>query len=675
MDNEQTELFPPSSVGLPESACPNSDVVPVVDGGDASATGRKKTMGESRLIKGSRWILLPLPHRDKSDVLIGYKYIRTDLVKLLKSLPLYNPFLEAGKEYYFDSKFASDVIIPFIIQNCKFPEGKDTGKPFIPERWQWAIYLNAYCWKDRVTGFRRYTEVFIYVPRKNGKTTAFGAVPSVIALFLDEEKRSQNFCCAADIEQATLNFRHASYMVENNPEFMNRLKQGRVRTSVRLMEHVDGATLKVLSSISETKHGLSPCYVGVDEVHAHKDGELIDVMMTGTAGRDQPQTWYTTTADFDRPSVCNELYARAKSVALGTASDPNLFPVIYEADSADPFDSEDTWRKANPNYGISVRAAYFKREVAKAKNSPAILGRFLRLHLNIRTAVETSWIYPTTWSAVNPFFLPENLLPVDVIMDWMHKHRIWFSVAREQDFFTNNFYRVCIEQFRYWYTWLIPTMESLKGSVCWGGYDNTNVKDLAAFTFWFPEERIMLPWAWVPAVSIYERSAADSIPYAIWYAAGIIQNTPLTTINEADILTTLLGESDNWEGGLIWQFPSFKGVAFDRWSANFISSSLSSNGIKTIKYPQGFNGMNEPCKKIVSWLEQKQFFHGANPLMAWQIGNTQIKTHPTGTIRPCKNSSSDKIDSVVSLCMAIGADLVADKNGVISSIPGLEDET
>lgn len=628
---------------------------------------------EAASVRGKVWILLPLPHRDRHENLIGYRWVRTDIIELLQLLPNYDPFLEANADdgYYFDTAHCTDLIIPWIIENCIYPEGRDAGKPFIPERWQWAVYLNMYGWFSKKTNYRRYQEVFIYVPRKNGKTTAFGAVPALVALYIGRENRAQHYCCAADTEQAALNFRHAAYMVEHNPEMLNRLKGNKVRHGTKFMEHNDGSSLKVLSSIAETKHGTSPCYVGIDEVHAHKTSDLIDTMITGMGARDEPQAVYTTTADFDRPSVCNDLYARAKAVCEGRQSDPTLLPVIYEASKDDPWDSESTWRKANPNYGISIRETFLRKEARIARSNPKLQGRFQRLYLNIRTAVETAWIYPSTWSACNPVIDPAKLLSTEQIMDWMKERKFWFSCAREQDFTTNNLYYNSISAYREWYSWLIPQFESLREEICYAAYDNSSVKDIASLSLFFPDKQINLPWFWVPAESIHERSANDGIPYSQWYAAGLIQNTPLTTIHEPDILTTMLGPAEDWEAGLLHQFPCLRMVAFDRWSANFIAGAVSQNGIKITKYSQGFQGMNEPCKKVVSWLEQKTFQHGANPVLKWMIGNCMAEEHPSGMIRPSRKSSSDKIDGIVSMCMAIGTSIFGDTTEIIKDLPGL----
>jgi len=266
----------------------------------------------SSYISGNQKIKVPDPIYE-FDKMIGWKWIELNTCDFLRGIPGYDPFVTA-KDYYFDCA-EWDRIIAFVVNECCFPEGELTGLPYIPERWQSSIYANLFCWKHKDTNLRRYRECFIYVPRKNSKTSSFGAIISLIMFFVDKEKRSQNYCCAADVEQASNNFRHCQYMIENNPKLISRLREKRVFRSTRSFEHTDGAIYKVLSSIADTKHGLSPNFVYVDEVHAHPNSELIDVMLTGTAARTQPLVLYTTTADYDRPSVCNSLYDKAKNIA------------------------------------------------------------------------------------------------------------------------------------------------------------------------------------------------------------------------------------------------------------------------------------------------------------------------------------------------------------------------
>lgn len=608
---------------------------------------------------------LPLPVREKGKI-IGAQWVKTNLVDLLNMIPDYSPFTNA-EEYYFDI-LEYERFINFVVNECVYPEGEVAGLPFIPEKWQWAVFLNIFCWKSKATNRRRYREAFILVPRKNGKTSAFGVIPTLYMMFCDPEQRSQNFCCAAEIEQASVNFRHVSFNIERNQKLIGRLLNNRVQRSTRSFETKSGNTFKVLSSVADTKHGLSPNFVYIDEVHAHKDGDLIDVMVTGTAARPQPLIIYTTTADFDRPSVCNDIHIRAKKIALGQVIDNSFLPVIYEADVDDDFKDEVVWKKANPNYGISIYPEYFKRQIQICESSPTNLNRFLRLHLNIRTRTETVWIPSWVWANGNS--QETSLLSVDDIKNKLYEFRFWHSIAKTPEF-KKSTVDVFIAEHIEWYTWYFRKLEELRYSPCWGGYDNSSASDIASFVLFFPEERCIIPWFWVPAESIDRRSREERVPYDRWFRSGLINNTPMARISEIDISNTLVG-GENGGTGVASYFNSIHNVAFDRWGSNFIYEILYNYGIKAEGYPQSFAGMNEPCRKLETMITNKELFHGGNPVLQWMINNAMAIKNNANQMRIDKKNSTDKVDGIVATLMAIGGYIYTDSN-TIQSIPGLAD--
>jgi len=627
--------------------------------------GRPKKRPESKYFPGKIWIRIPFPVRDDEHHLVGYRWKKTDLISLLKEIPAgYSPFTEA-EGYIFDSDEA-EIIVHFIINECVFPEGELTGRPFVPEKWQWAIYLNTYGWfEEKNPKVRRFNEVFILTPRKNGKTTAFGAIPSLIALFVDPEQRSQNFCCAADVEQAALNFRHASYMVEQNKKLLNRLTGGKIRYGSRYMEHNNGRTMKVLSSVAETKHGLSPNYVGVDEVHAHSNSELIDVMVTGTASRLNPLVMYTTTADYNRPSICNELYKRAKSICDGLQSDPSFLPIIYEAQPTDDWESPKIWKKSNPNFGISVNEKYFKKTIRQVKNSPKLLNRFLRLHLNIRTAVETSWIFPHIWGATNPVFPTSELLTPEDIRVEMENRSSWFSVV-DTEVWASTSVDIHLSHHAQYFTWFFNKLTELQDSPCFAAYDNAAVSDIASLALFFPNTKDLLSFNWVPSESIEQRSQQEHIPYQNWFNCGLINNSPQSSIDEDHIVEALVGKE-----GILHHFDDVRVVAFDAWGSTNISNNVTDAGHICRRYPQSYAGMNQPCKTMESWLLQEQLHHGGHPVLAWKIGNTMLTQDNNDRVRPSRKDSTDKIDGIVSSLMAIGA-WMYDEDTLIDTLAGLE---
>jgi len=626
-----------------------------------------ETVPQSSFIHGNKKIRIPKTIYENSK-LVGWEWTTIDAVKLLKQIPLYDPFVSA-EGYYFDTE-EWERVISFIVNECCYPEAENTGRPFVPEEWQCSIYANMFCWKQEGTEYRRYREVFIYVPRKNGKTTAFGAVISLIMFFIDKEKRAQNFCCAADVEQASNNFRHCQYMIENNPRLIGRLREKRVYKSTRSFEHTDGSFYKVLSSVADTKHGLSPNFVYVDEVHAHSSSELIDVMKTGTAARRQPLIVYTTTADYDRPSVCNALYEKAKSIATGKQWEPTFLPVLYEADAVDDFRSPAIWKKANPNYGKSITDQYFAELVRSAQNNPTELNRFLRLHLNVRTKTETAWIPPHVWALGNAS--PDTpLLSITAIKEWMNEHQTWNNIAADLKFTNSSSVDVYIARYQLYWSWFIKQCIELRDEECYAGFDNSKVEDLASFALWFPTRGVILNWNWCPAKSIYQRAQEQNLPYNIWYESGLVNATKTEAIDEAAILDAMLGSADHDFPGIIPYFRGCRELCFDRFGSYNIYNTVKNFGYAARVYPQNFAGMNEPCRQLEAKAIDKQLFHGGNPVLDWMIGNVVIVQNRDGQIRPDKSKSTNKIDGVVSSLIAVGSWLYPEVQ-TITEIRGLK---
>src|SRR5262245_48677857 len=121
--------------------------------------------------------------------------------------------------------------------------------------------------KGRVV--RRFRELLLYVPRKNGKTPLAAAI-GLYLFFCDGEKGQQGCIAALDREQAALLFRQMSGMVDSNPMLSSRCTTyggnapaGQSRSFVK-----DGSSfLKIISGDGGGKHGGNPHVVIIDELH------------------------------------------------------------------------------------------------------------------------------------------------------------------------------------------------------------------------------------------------------------------------------------------------------------------------------------------------------------------------------------------------------------------------
>src|SRR2546430_11827676 len=123
-----------------------------------------------------------------------------------------------------------------------------------------------------------------------------------------------------------------------------------------------GAVWRVLSG-HPRQSGLNASGLIYDEVHEAADRKLWDILKTSMIARRQPMTWAATTAGFDETTICYELHETARKVRDGVFDLPTLLPVIFEADEKkEDWTSEETWRKCNPMYGISVKAEALRED-------------------------------------------------------------------------------------------------------------------------------------------------------------------------------------------------------------------------------------------------------------------------------------------------------------------------
>jgi phage terminase large subunit-like protein len=310
--------------------------------------------------------------------------------------------------YYFDEDVAQAVcdFFPTYLTHDQSTTGVEAGSPFYLEDWEKRFVGNLFGWKRKSDGYRRFNEGFLYIPKKNGKTPIVAGI-GLLLLTADGEDGAEVYTAAGDRDQARLIFDFAEHSIRGNPTLNDHLE---VYTGYKSMKYAPTQSyLKVLSSEVKTKHGPKPHGIIIDELHVQDTWDLVDTLLRGTASRRQPLVLYCTTADYDRESPCNEMLERAKNVRDGVIDDPHLFPVIYGASEEDDWTAPETWRKANPNLGVTVSEDYLDREVKKAQNSKSKESSFKRLHLNIQTKLQQKWLELSEWDASGRDIKPEQL--------------------------------------------------------------------------------------------------------------------------------------------------------------------------------------------------------------------------------------------------------------------------
>ncbi|MCK4784003.1 MAG: terminase large subunit [Desulfobacteraceae bacterium] len=533
--------------------------------------------------------------------------------KLLCRLPGYDPFRDAG-DCWFEQETAQ-YYIDFIETCCTHIEGELAGSPFFLETWEKAIIANLFGWQ-RIDIYgrqvRRFREALVYVPRKNGKTPLAATIVNAVFFLETEEVAQQNHCAAGERDQAGLLFRHILGMIKRCEEMDEQVTDYKATKTILRNDEADPSYIKVLSKESETKHGGNPHITVVDELHVQTDRRLVDALSTAMASKNraQPLMLYLTTADLDRPSICNEKYDYAKAILDGTIEDNTFLPVIYEATDKDDWISELTWARVNPNLGVSVSLEFMRTECKKARKIPAYENTFKRLHLNMRTEQEDRWIQIELWDENDAMFDPENL----------------------------------------------------NGEICYASIDMSSKWDVTASGRLFPPTEDCpfyryLCRMYIPADTADDREVKEKVPIRNWVDKGHLILTPGRVVNSLRVLEDL--EKDA-------QVYDIRKVAIDRWQADTMMQMLIENGFDERLFNtcgQGYASLSAPTKALMEILLGNKLAHNANPVLRWMAGNVAVDMDPAENIKPVKNKHRTRwkrIDGIVALIMCLREALMAE---------------
>lgn len=492
-------------------------------------------------------------------------------------------------KFYFDEQAAKKAI-SFIEKFCSHTKGELTGTPLFLEDWQKKIIGDLFGWKSVETELRKYRTCFIEVPRKNGKSTLCAAI-GLYMLFADSERGSEVYSAAGDRAQAGIVFEIAKQMILSNPELSSRAKV--FRNSIT--NESKGNFYQAISSDSKTKHGFNANCIIFDELHTQPNRDLWDTLLTSTGSRRQPLCIAITTAGYDRQSICYEIYDYAKKVQSGAIEDESFLSVIYEAEEEDDLTDEETWKKANPNYEISLRKEYMQREAQRAVDVPSYQNTFKRLMLNIWTDSQTAWI----------------------------GNKEWELCQGEID------------------------LEKLKGKECWAGLDLASTRDISALVLIFNEDDQfqIVPFFFIPEMNAKKRSERDGVDYLTW----IKQNNIIATSGDVADYNFIKQKITD-----LAREYRLNSIAYDRWNASQLVNDLVSDGANMAPFGQGFVSMSAPTKELEKLILGKQITHDGNPVLKWMLSNVAIQEDPAGNIKPNKAKSTEKIDGVVALIMALG---------------------
>jgi phage terminase large subunit-like protein len=500
----------------------------------------------------------------------------------------------------FDPDRVDRVIKAFSL--LRHTQGQWAGQPLRPDPWQVAYILAPVFgwvrWDEDADAFVRIVrELYVDVPRKNGKSTLAGGL-AIYMTCADGEGGAQVITAATTKEQAGFVFEPVKKLAEAAPA---------LKRHVKPLKHIilhpkSGSYFKPISSVAGAQHGANIHCAIIDELHEHKTPELVETIETGTGSRRQPLIVIITTADSGkRESVYDRKRQRIEKLARRVFVAPSVYGVVWAAERGDDPHVEATWRKANPGYGVSPTRSYLQAKSDEAKQSPADLAKYLRLHLGRRTKQETKFITLESWD--------RNAALVDEA--------------------------------------------KLAGRETYGGLDLASTSDLSALCWLFPDDEtggFDAIWRlWTPEDNVDALDQRTAGAASVWVREGLLVATPGNVADYDYIRLQIDRDMDAFD---------VRSIGFDPWNATPLTNKLLEDGAPMVKVRQGFVTMSPPLKELQRLLlkgapQAPLFRHGGNDAVTWMVDNLAVAMDPAGNVKPDKARSAEKIDAVSAAVTAL----------------------
>jgi len=449
---------------------------------------------------------------------------------------------------------------------------------------------------------RRFVEWYLQVARKNAKTT-IGALAGLYLLTMDDEPGAEVYSAATKRDQARIMWDTAAEIARRTPGLAKRIalpKPG-ARNVANMHVLSTASKFEPLGADADTTDGLNPSGALIDEFHAHKTGDLADVLTSGTGARDQPLVGYFTTAGLNADpttSACRAQRDYCAMVLRGELEDDSVFAYIAELDESDEWNDRDVWAKANPMLGHSIMLEELEKWATKAERMPRERATFKAKRLDMWVDGAGSWLELDEWNA------SPACDPIDVA--------------------------------------------ALHGRECFGGLDLASRKDLTAFSLLFPplepdDPYQALVWFWSPERMIKQRKIQDRA-ILTWLDQGFIEATEGNTVHLGLIRKRINEISAPF---------NVREIGFDPWNAAGIQTDLTDDGFLMVELRQGFATLSPPTKELETLVLDRRLQHGANPVLTWNARNARVRTDPNENLMICRRRSTEKIDGLAALIFAL----------------------
>ena len=470
---------------------------------------------------------------DENAILAYYQGIQDGSITVGKWIRKLYTWIIEGQErgdFHFDQRKAS-LAIRFMETYCHHSKGQLAPGRLKLSLWQRALVSLIFGVVDD-EGKRQFTEVFVVVGRKQGKSLIAGGIGNYMA-YAAGEYGSEIYYLAPKLDQADLCYSAFEFNVHAEPDLEAITRSTKYRG---LIISETNTSVRRLPFSDRKSDGYNPMMYCADEVASwvgQRGLRQWEVMVSGTGARREPLGLAISSAGYVAEGLYDELMKRGTAVLNGNRTEKHFLPVLYIIDDPAKWDDICELRKSLPGLGESVSVDFILREIDTARISGSKKNEFLAKYCNI----------------------PQNASSA------------WLDAQTVQKAFGTKY-----------------TLEEFRGCYALGGLDLSQTTDLSAACVLIEREGVIWIFAhfWLPSERIAEATDRDGIPYHAMIVRGLLSPSGDQFVDYHDVYT--------WFEDLVKVYdirPLM--VGYDRYSAQYLVQDMQSAGFHMESVFQGYN--------------------------------------------------------------------------------------
>lgn len=467
-------------------------------------------------------------------------------------------------KYYFDPKPAEAVIgiieRTFVHKQGESIQGEPMrGKPFLLLPWHKLVTYNIMGFYHVGTIIRKYKETFIFIPRKNVKTTFAAALAWGLSIYY-RRSGSKCYITANALKQSLESFDFINFNIKNmGEEDSFRIIDNNQEHSIQ-REFSDGSMfIQALAANPDSQDSFN-CNIAIaDEIHAYTKPKQYNIIKEAMKAYTNKLMIGITTAGDNMNSFCYRKLQYCTKILAGTVIDEQYYVFIAKAPQNEKGDVDYTnplvHQIANPAYGVTIRPEDILNDAHQAQNDPQQRKDFLAKSLNIYT------------SATKAYFNIEEFKKSDKKYNWKLEELARLNIE--------------------WY----------------GGADLSKMHDLTASALYgnYKGVDIAITHAWFPIVAAQQKAEEDSIPLFGWKDDGWLDMCNTATVNYSDII--------NWFIKMKKLGFKIKQIGFDKKFGKEFFLGMKKAGFSIVDEPQYHWKKSQGFRRIEKHVKDEMFYY------------------------------------------------------------------